>query len=66
MFKDVLNHMNGAADFASIGLIIFFAVFVVVACRAMLQTRQEISAWSRLPLADEDGQQQQEQEVRDE
>lgn len=62
MFKDVLNHMAGAADFASIGLIIFFVVFVGVACRAMLQTREEVAAWSRLPLADEDAQQQQEVE----
>lgn len=53
MFKDVLNHMAGAADYASIGLIIFFAVFVFVSLRALLQSRTQASEWSRLPLSDE-------------
>ena len=53
MFKDVLNHMAGAADYASIGLIIFFAVFVLVTIRALVQSRQSVSEWSQLPLNDE-------------
>lgn len=52
MFKDVLNHMAGAADYASIGLVIFFAVFIGVSVRALAQSRQNVSTWSRLPLAD--------------
>ena len=61
MFKDVLNHMVGASDYASIGLIIFFAVFVLVSLRAIVQPRQQVADWSRLPLADE-----LDSEVRDE
>jgi cbb3-type cytochrome oxidase subunit 3 len=53
MFKDVLNHMAGAADYASIGLVIFFAVFVAVSCRAVAQSRKEVADWARLPLADD-------------
>ncbi len=51
MFKDVLNHMSNAADFASIGLVIFFVVFVFVSVRALLRTKAEVQDWSRLPLS---------------
>jgi cbb3-type cytochrome oxidase subunit 3 len=45
--------MAGAADYASIGLVIFFGVFIAVSLRALTQPRQNVSAWSRLPLAEE-------------
>jgi hypothetical protein len=45
--------MAGAADYASIGLIIFFAVFVLVTIRALLQSRTAVREWSQLPLNDE-------------
>jgi cbb3-type cytochrome oxidase subunit 3 len=52
MFKDVLNHMNGADHFASIGLVIFFAVFVMIVLNAAIRSRRDISRWANLPLDD--------------
>jgi hypothetical protein len=54
MFKDVLNHMAGAADFASIGLLIFFAVFVITSIRVLLCKPDDVKSWSLLPLDDAD------------
>ena len=53
MFKDVLNHMAGATDFASIGLVIFFCVFILITLRTLLRTKTEVGQWSQLPLSDE-------------
>lgn len=52
MFKDVLNHMTGAERFASVGLVIFFAVFVMIVLNAAVRSRSDISRWSNLPLED--------------
>lgn len=54
MFKDVLNHMAGSTDFASIGLLIFFVVFVCVSIRALLRSKHQVEQWSCLPLAGDD------------
>ena len=38
---------------ASVGLILFFVVFVAVSLRALAQSRKDVSEWSHLPLSDE-------------
>ena len=53
MFKDVLNHMNGATDYASIGLVLFFLVFIAVSIRTAMQKRKDVDGWALLPLEDE-------------
>jgi hypothetical protein len=52
MFKDVLNHLGGFTGYAEVGLVIFFAVFVLVAVRAVLTPKQVSKRWSELPLKD--------------
>jgi hypothetical protein len=52
MIKDVLTHMAGAADFASVGLLIFFGVFVLTSIRVALCKPDEVRRWSQLPLDD--------------
>ncbi|MGC4030491.1 MAG: hypothetical protein QM754_01915 [Tepidisphaeraceae bacterium] len=52
MFKDVLNHMTGAERFASVGLVIFFAVFVMIVLNAVIRSKRDIQQWSSLPLED--------------
>jgi len=55
MLKDVLS--NGAlTHFATIGLVIFVAVFVGVTVWVVTRSRKEVQTWSRIPLTgDEDG-----------
>lgn len=55
MLRDVLS--NGAlTHFATIGLVIFVAVFIGVTVWILTRSRQEVQAWSRIPLtSDEDG-----------
>ena len=53
MFKDVLNHMEGATHYASIGLVIFFLVFLAITVRTFMRSRKQIARWSALPLEDE-------------
>lgn len=54
MYKDVLNHMTGAEWYASVGLVLFFIVFVSISLNAILRTRQQLTEWSRLPLSEEE------------
>ena len=55
MLKDVLS--NGAlTHFATIGLVIFVAVFLGVTAWILTRSRREVQTWSRIPLTgDEDG-----------
>lgn len=55
MLQDVLS--NGLlTHFATIGLVIFVTVFAVTCGWILSRSREEVSYWSRLPLAgDEDG-----------
>ncbi len=51
--SDVMGHA-GLAGYAEIALIIFFAVFLAIAVRTFLPSRQrEMDEASRLPLEDE-------------
>lgn len=52
MFKDVLNHAN-LSFYAQIGLVIFFAAFLLVVLRTLLQSRRTINNWASLPLEDD-------------
>ena len=54
MFKDVLNHMDGASHYAAVGLVIFFIVFLLVTANAFVRSRRDIADWSRLPLGDDE------------
>ena len=55
MLRDVLS--NGLlTHFATIGLVIFVAVFAGTCAWILTRSRREISDWSRIPLTDdEDG-----------
>ena len=50
MFKDVLNHMAGASNYASIGLVIFFVVFIGITVNALTRSKRDVAHWSTLPL----------------
>jgi len=52
LFKDVLNHMENAASYASVGLVIFFAVFILIAFQAVVRSKRDVAEWARLPLND--------------
>jgi len=62
MFKDVLNHAN-LDLYAQLGLVVFFAVFVLVVLRVIATPRRDIARWASLPLGDNDpGHREQEQQ----
>jgi len=52
MFKDVLRATD-LGDFALIGLVIFVAVFVLVAVWAVTRPKKKVKRWSRMPLEDD-------------
>lgn len=53
MLRDVLS--SGAlTHFATLGLVVFVAVFVATCAWILSRSRQEVHDWSRLPLAGDD------------
>lgn len=52
MFKDVLRATD-LGDFALIGLVIFVAVFLLVAVWAITRPKKKVKRWSRMPLEDD-------------
>jgi hypothetical protein len=51
MFKEVLNHAD-LAHWAEAGLVIFFAVFILVTLWAMTRSRRTLQDWALIPLED--------------
>jgi cbb3-type cytochrome oxidase subunit 3 len=49
MFNDVLTHAN-MTHWAEMGLIVFFAVFVLTTVWALTRTKDQVQQWSALPL----------------
>ena len=54
MFKDVLTHAN-MVHWAEMGLVIFFAVFVLTTAWAMTRPKRQVEQWSAIPLTADDG-----------
>lgn len=53
MLRDVLS--NGLlTHFATIGLVIFVAVFVGTCTWILTRSRKEVGDWSRIPLTDDE------------
>lgn len=50
MFNDVLTHAN-MVHWAEMGLVIFFAVFLLTTLWAMTRPKRQIEEWSSLPLS---------------
>ncbi|MEZ6016496.1 MAG: hypothetical protein R3F49_15365 [Planctomycetota bacterium] len=53
MLKEVLSD-GSLTHFATIGLVMFVAVFVGVTIWVLTRTKGEIQTWSRLPMAADD------------
>lgn len=54
MFQDVLHHMEDATRLASIGLVIFFVVFLMILLNALVRSKRDVTAWSQMPLVDDE------------
>lgn len=50
MYKDVLNHAN-MVHWAELGLVIFFAVFLLTTIWAVTRPKRQVREWSALPLS---------------
>ena len=53
MFKDVLTHAD-MVYWAEMGLVMFFAVFVLTTAWAMSRPKKLIESWSVIPLGSGD------------
>jgi len=54
MLKDLVSQIPDANTCVTIGLVIFFVVFVSVALATALRSRTEIVRCSRLPLGEDE------------